>query len=242
MRVPALLAAAAALLGAGPARAADIAVASFSGPTPVISIHGEIQAGDELKFTRFAAVLATAIVELDSTGGHLAPALTIGDTLARKGFSTYVGPHAVCSSACGLIWLAGRPRTKQVTAAVGFHAAYVPDGQGIDRENGLSNALIGSYMTRLDLGTDAVMFATQAGPGGMSWITPQDGNRYGIPFEVVEDDIASLKTAGPSRADAAAEAVGSLKSAMSAARRADERSRAAPRRGGAIRGLDAPDP
>ena len=86
MRVPALLAAVAALLGAGPSRAADIAVASFSGPTPVITIRGEIQAGDELKFTRFAAVLATAIVELDSTGGHLAPALTIGDTLARKGF------------------------------------------------------------------------------------------------------------------------------------------------------------
>ena len=38
MRVPALLAAVAALLGAGPSRAADIAVASFSGPTPVITI------------------------------------------------------------------------------------------------------------------------------------------------------------------------------------------------------------
>ncbi len=231
MRVPALLAAVAALLGAGPSRAADIAVASFSGPTPVITIRGEIQAGDELKFTRFAAVLATAIVELDSTGGHLAPALTIGDTLARKGFSTYVGPHAVCSSACGLIWLAGKPRVKQATAAVGFHAAYVPDGQGIDRENGLSNALIGSYMTRLDLGTEAIMFATAAGPGGMAWITPQDGGRYGIPFDVVEEDLASLKTAGPSRADAAAEAVGSLKSAMSAARRADGRPRPAPRSG-----------
>ena len=231
MRVPTLAAAAAALLGAAQAHAADIAVSSFSGPTPVITIRGEIAAGDDLKFTRFAAVLATAVVELDSTGGHLAPALTIGDTLARKGFSTYVGPHAVCSSACGLIWLAGKPRVKQATAAVGFHAAYVPDGRGIDRENGLSNALIGSYMTRLDLGTDAVMFATAAGPGGMAWITPQDGSHYGIPFEVVEEDIASLKTAGPTRADAAEEAVGSLRSAMSAARRADARTRPVPPRG-----------
>ena len=204
-----------------PARAADVAVSSFSGPTPVITVRGEIEPGDELKFTRFAAVLATAVVELDSTGGHLAPALTIGDMLARHGYSTYVGPHAVCSSACGLIWLAGRPRVKQATARIGFHAAYVPDARGVERENGLSNALIGSYMTRLDLGTEAVMFATAAGPGGMAWITPDDGARYGIPFEVVEEDIAGLKTAGPARAEAVDEAVGSLKAAMSAARRAE---------------------
>lgn len=234
MRVPVLLVAGAALLSAHPARAADIVVEAFSGPVPVITIRGEIQAGDDLKFTRFAAVLATAIVELDSTGGRLAPALTIGDTLGRKGFSTYVGPHAVCSSACGLIWLAGKPRVKQATAAIGFHAAYVPDGQGIDRENGLSNALIGSYMTRLELGTDAIMFATAAGPGGMAWITPEDGARYGIPFEVVEDDIANLRTAAPSRADVAAEAVGSLKSAVSAVHRAEAeapRAGAVPRSG-----------
>ena len=204
-----------------PARAADVAVSSFSGPTPVITVRGEIEPGDELKFTRFAAVLATAVVELDSTGGHLAPALTIGDMLARHGYSTYVGPHAVCSSACGLIWLAGRPRVKQATARIGFHAAFVPDARGVERENGLSNALIGSYMTRLDLGTEAVMFATAAGPGGMAWITPDDGARYGIPFEVVEEDIAGLKTAGPARAEAVDEAVGSLKAAMSAARRAE---------------------
>lgn len=235
MRVPALFAVGAALAGAVPAHAADIAVAAFAGPVPVITIRGEIQAGDDLKFTRFAAVLATAVVELDSTGGRLAPALTIGDTLARKGFSTYVGPHAVCSSACGLIWLAGKPRVKQATAAIGFHAAYVPDGQGIDRENGLSNALIGSYMTRLELGTGAIMFATAAGPGGMAWITPEDGLRYGIPFEVVDEDIANLRTAAPSRADMAAEAVGSLKSAVSAVRRAEAQSQSAPQKGPAAR-------
>ncbi len=231
MRVPVLLAAV--LLGTAPvlapARGAELAVASFSGPTPVITIRGDIQAGDDLKFTRFAAVLATAVVELDSVGGRLAPALTIGDTLARKGYSTYVGPHAVCSSACGLIWLAGKPRVKQATAAIGFHAAFVPDGQGIDRENGLSNALIGSYMTRLDLGVDAIMFATAAGPGGMAWITPQDGTRYGIPFEVVDEDLANLKTATGDHADASSEALDSLKAAMSAARRAETAGHPAPR-------------
>ncbi|WP_237476669.1 hypothetical protein [Lichenibacterium dinghuense] len=221
MRAPALLTAAAALMGTAAARAADIAVSSFAGPTPVITIRGAIEPGDELKFTRFAAVLPSAVVELDSTGGHLAPALTIGDLLARHNFSTYVGPHAVCSSACGLIWLAGHPRVKQATARIGFHAAYVPDAGGVDRENGLSNALIGSYMTRLDLGTEAVIFATAAGPGAMAWITPEDGARSGIPFEVVQEDLAGLKTAGPSRAEVVDEAVGSLKAAMSAARRAE---------------------
>ena len=201
MRVPVVLAVSglvSALLVAGPlapACAADVTVRSFAGPTPVISIRGEIEPGDELKFTRFSAILATAIVELDSTGGRLAPSLTIGDLLARKGFSTYVGPHAVCSSACGLIWLAGKPRVKHATADVGFHAAYVADGAGVNRENGLSNALIGAYMTRLDLATEAVMFATAAAPDRMAWITPQLGARYGIAFEVVDDDLASLKTA-----------------------------------------------
>ncbi len=225
MRVTAPLAAAAVVLAGlssfAPARAADIAVASFSGATPVVTIRGAIDPGDELKFARFAAVLASAVVELDSTGGHLAPALAIGDVLARHGFTTYVGPHATCSSACGLIWLAGHPRVKQGSARIGFHAAYVPDFRGVDRENGLSNALIGSYMTRLDLGTEAVMFATAAGPSGMAWITPEDGARYGIPFEVVQEDLASLRTAGPSRAEAVEEAVGSLQAAMSAARRAE---------------------
>ena len=71
---PVLLAAV--LLGTAPvlapARGAELAVESFSGPTPVITIRGDIQAGDDLKFTRFAAVLATAVVELDSVGGRLA--------------------------------------------------------------------------------------------------------------------------------------------------------------------------
>lgn len=200
MRVPVALAA---LAVAAPVHAADFAVRSFSGPTPVISIVGDLEAGDDLKFTRFAAVLNTAIVELDSTGGRLAPALTIGDILSRKGFTTYVGPHATCSSACGLIWLAGKPRVKHVTAQIGFHAAYVADGAGINRENGLSNALVGAYMARLELGSEAVMFATAAEPGSMAWITPDSGSRYGIPFETVEDDLATLRTvdAAPSGAD-----------------------------------------
>ena len=44
--------------------------------------------------------------------------VTIGDTLARKGFSTYVGPHAVCSSACGLIWLGVHVHRKQKEAGL----------------------------------------------------------------------------------------------------------------------------
>ena len=178
-----------------PAHAADFVIGSFFGPTPIINVSGQIELGDDLKFTRFAALLNTAVVRLNSSGGRLAPALTIGDIIGRKGFSTYVGPQTVCSSACGLIWLAGKPRVKDATALVGFHAAYVADEQGVSRENGLSNALIGAYLNRLELKADAIMFATAAAPDKMAWITPQAGRQYGIPFEVTEEDLATLKTA-----------------------------------------------
>ena len=131
---------------------------------------------------------------MNSPGGQLTPALAIGDAIARKHYWTYVGPNEVCASACGFMWLAGTPRIKDASAAVGFHAAYA-EINGQNQETGVGNALVGAYLGRLGLGSDAILFATAAGPTQMDWITPQAGAQYGIPFEV-RSDLETFRTVG----------------------------------------------
>ena len=183
-----------ALLIATPAAAADFAIVSFAGPTPIISIAGSIQFNDDLRFEEFAQALkGPAIVRLESVGGNTRAALGIGRTVAQYGYGTYVGEQGICASACGLIWLAGKPRMAAATARVGLHASYVKQ-DGVDVETGSANALIGRYLGELGFGDDFVVYATAAAPNDMAWLNRSTTDHFGLNWDLKSQDIATLTT------------------------------------------------
>jgi murein DD-endopeptidase MepM/ murein hydrolase activator NlpD len=170
--------------------ASSINTMQLSDGTPVIVITGDIEIGDETKFEQFARKYSSAVVALDSSGGRLAPALDIGRSIRIKGYSTAVVSGSICASSCALMWLAGTPRFKSESAKIGFHASYREEN-GTARETGLGNALIGRYLTLLNLSERAVIFATIAAPDEISWITPENTAISGIDFEVLKSVLAS---------------------------------------------------
>lgn len=150
----------------------------------IILISGDIASGDDAAFKRLAIQYDNAVVALDSPGGLLSPALEIGRIIRIKGFSTLVGNSQLCASSCALIWLAGSHRYMAGDGQVGFHASYISD-HGVLLETGVGNALIGHYLSQLNLSQKAVIFTTMAPPEDIVWLTPQMQSVSGIDFEML---------------------------------------------------------
>jgi hypothetical protein len=76
--------------------------------------------------------------------------------------------------------VAGAKRLLAPTAKIGFHAAY-DTRTGI--EKGQGNAVVGAYLNSLGFGLEAILYATQAGPQGMTWLSQDDADRLGITYQ-----------------------------------------------------------
>ena len=160
-----------------------------------IHLSGKVEAGDFEKFEAAAATAKNAIVSLASPGGLLDEGLRIGARIRERGFSTAVPDGAICASACGYIWLAGASRFVEGNGRVGFHAVYVADEKLSISAPG--NALVGSYMARLGFNDFAIVYATEAGPSEMRWLTPSNASFLGIAVtwnNVLEKATPSLST------------------------------------------------
>jgi hypothetical protein len=181
-------------LMAAPAHAADISVSGRE-DLPVINISGEIRRGDDIQFQRIAARHRRAIVLLSGPGGQLVTALAIGRDIHERRFSTVAAP-GTCSSACALIWLAGSRRAAFSTARIGFHAGYRGD-TGVPIADGVANAMIGRYMTQLNLPEAALIFATSADPQDMAWLNLSQPGAHGISFDVIPDPDAPATPSTP---------------------------------------------
>lgn len=196
------LAFAAAVFGAlsATARAADIDHTSLDDGGQLITIIGDIAPGDEEKFRRLSVRFDDAVVALASDGGALLPAIEIGKMVRLKEFPTVVLDDYECSSACALIWVAGSPRFLAPRGRVGFHASYRDEG-GDKVETGLGNALVGRYLTLLNLPEKAVLFATAAPPDSVLWLTTENMHDAGIEFEIFGEKPTApppiVRTTGP---------------------------------------------
>ena len=175
--------------------AAEITADRSSKGTPFIFVVGDIESGDAERFKE-AAKVENAVVLLESEGGLVAEAIEIGNAIRLKGFSTGVINGSVCNSSCGLIWLAGSPRGLSKSAKVGFHAAYAQSG-GHVAESGVANALVGRYLTLLNLPERMVTFATSPPPSEMGWITESNYSRLGIDVMVLNDFQTEPKKVAP---------------------------------------------
>lgn len=183
-------------LGVTNAFAADIVHKVAKNGEDVIIIWGEIKLGDDEKFNKVAAPVTSATVILNSEGGSVYPSLEIGKSLRLKGFSTLVMNGYDCQSACALIWLAGSPRRLSRSAKVGFHSIYQMAGDKTVTSS-VGNAIVGRYLTLLNLPEKAVIFATVSAPENFNWLGT--GNYREVGIDLAIDDDYGDKSDGNSR-------------------------------------------
>lgn len=170
------------------ARAADIRVEVGSDPkdqVPVVIVDGDFLEGDEKKFTQVALANDMAIIVLNSYGGSTLAGIEIGKVIRLKGYWTYVPAEAVCASACSYAWLGGIQRYLEPGGKIGFHASYVQEN-GINKESGVGNAIVGAYLNSLGLSQYAIAYISTAPPESMTWMTIEDAQSVGIEFKVVD--------------------------------------------------------
>lgn len=174
------------LLGS-PSIAAEFSTFDLEKGVTAIVMSGEVVSGDAAKFRQIAARHSRAVLMLQSDGGALAEALDIGETVQRLSYGTAVINGFSCDSACALIWLAGKPRILSRSAQLGFHAAYTLSRSGGANESGVANAMVGRYLTMLNLPKSAVLFATTAPPDTFNYLTAYNATALGIPVKVMAD-------------------------------------------------------
>ncbi len=183
------LLAATAMLGAtgfGAAQAAEIALASNT-RTPLITIDGNIEAGDDAKFRAIIDKVGKGTVLLYGNGGKTAAAIEIGRMIKAKGFGTAVANGFDCADACGLIWLAGTPRFLSKTSRVGIPS-------NVDRN---SNDPVASYVTLLNLPEKTQAFTTTVDSKSTAWLTTENASEAGIEVSLLGATAAPVPSAAP---------------------------------------------
>ncbi|MBY8820908.1 hypothetical protein [Sphingomonas colocasiae] len=200
----AIMAFAAALVAGGlSASAATFDRTTLSDGAEAILLSGTIEYGDVETFRALSIKYQDAVILLDSDGGSVAAAIEIGKMIRIAGYPTLVSQDSVCVSACALIWLAGAPRLLSPEGSIGFHASYRNVG-GRKEETGVGNALVGHYLTLLNLPQRAVIFATTAPPDKLRWLTAENKTESGIDFEYLERDDRKDDGQAAAKADAKA--------------------------------------
>ena len=177
---------------------------------PVINISGEINSSDGDRFSAIAYRYPYALVNLSGPGGSLLSGIQIGTIIRLKGFPTAVMEGNTCASACAYAWLAGVQRYVERNSKIGFHAAYVVT-QGAAKETGVGNALLGSYLGRIGLSDDAIVFFTSPPPEGMAWLQRPVAERLGLNIQDISkvqknQGVSIVKPRPPPNADALDEA------------------------------------
>lgn len=175
------------------ANSADIRAISY-GDTNFITIIGRIEIGDGPKFVEAALKFERAIVLFESDGGALNGGIDIGKAIRLKNFETHVLDKTTCASACALAWLGGTKRSMSSTAKVGFHAAYRMEN-GVARETGLGNAIVGAYLNSLGFSQKTVEFVTRPSPDLMEWLTFSNAEIHGIVVSKLDTNVNSIITA-----------------------------------------------
>jgi hypothetical protein len=154
----------------------------------IVVVEGDIEEGDGDRFAAAVDGRDVSLVVFSSAGGRILEAVAIGELIRARGFDTGVLAGSVCASACALAWLGGITRMMESGATVGFHAAYSLDEDGVARENGAANALVGAYLTTLGYPIAVVLWATGTGPQGLAYLDDRTGREIGLEFVRIGPD------------------------------------------------------
>lgn len=183
------------LLGTSASFAAEFDRVSFPGfDQEMILLSGEIVEGDTERFLRAIEGVDRATIVLESPGGLIHEAFSVGAEISNRGYATQVLPDTSCYSACALIWLTGQRRYMSQSSTIGVHAAYYEDEGGSLNITGAGNAEIGAFLAHIGLRREAIRYITTAKPDeDFLYLTPQIARTLGI--EIFEQN--GLETATP---------------------------------------------
>ncbi|WP_298297142.1 hypothetical protein [uncultured Litoreibacter sp.] len=99
---------------------------SFEIKGETLTLTGQIAEGDADRFAEYLNANPQSIthIRLNSPGGSVRDALTIGRQLREKDYNTLLGAGDICLSACPYILASGAERTIHDDAQVGVHQHY----------------------------------------------------------------------------------------------------------------------
>lgn len=172
--------------------AAEIEVEKNKEGYTYITISGRLYEEDGKRFAETVLSTKSQVVFLNSAGGSTEAAISIGKVIRDHRMATIVANTDYCASACALIWLAGERRLLTPKAKVGFHAVYVLK-DNVKFVSAMGNALVGRYLTLLNLPEQAVIFATASGPETLNWLDPSKRWNTGIEYDVLDNMQAAAK-------------------------------------------------
>jgi hypothetical protein len=179
-----LLASVSALTFVSAGNAAEITnLGKIKDGTTIIAISGDIEMGDDEKFSAIISKLALPlVVSLSSNGGRVAPAMGIGAIIHTNGYGTFVDAGRHCVSSCAIIWMSGIVRGLSPNAFIGFHSVSVDNNP-----SGSGNAILGAYLNALGLDIEVVYHITKADRDAVTWLTQADADRLHIAYKLIPD-------------------------------------------------------
>src|SRR6266545_3313096 len=185
------------VLATTPAPAATITLSPQTTDRPtIVMVEGPLVRTDGDEFAAKTAPLPSAFVAFSSDGGSLLAGLRIGEAIRRKRFSTIVPDGRRCASACALAWLGGVERFIGSDGRIRFHAA---SDSASDRESGITNTVVGTYLAKVGLPFEAVTYITQVAPNEMMWLNMSDVAERGIRVTLLSSLAKETVVAIPTR-------------------------------------------
>jgi hypothetical protein len=144
----------------------------------VISLTGEIAAGDTdqleqiVKDANLERKFVSAI-RLNSPGGNLVEGAKLADAIRYAKMATVVANGSTCASACFLAFAAGSEKFVSYSASVGVHGASDENGQETQASNA---ATVGMAKAAKELGVPADIIGRMVvtPPSQIIWLTPND--------------------------------------------------------------------
>ena len=130
-------------------------------------------------------------VALDSPGGAVTEALSIGELIRDKGYSTSVAAGALCASSCPLVFAGGRERLATAQSAIGVHQIYAaaPAGSLTSQLQVAGNAMsdaqtltarISRYLSKMGVNEEVWLRALETPPDRLTYFPPGDLTRLNL--------------------------------------------------------------
>jgi hypothetical protein len=153
----------------------------------VLQLTGTIVPGSSQRVSDEIAAHGEYIktVALDSPGGVVDEALSIGKLIRAKGFDTSVAAGALCASSCPLVFAAGKERLATAQSAIGVHQIYAATAGGPLTSQlaaagaALSNsqtltAQISRYLKSMGVEDEVWLKAMETPPDKLSYLSTAD--------------------------------------------------------------------
>lgn len=146
----------------------------------VLSLVGTIDVGTAKKFASRLKEIGEYVttVRLDSPGGSLSDALSMGAEIRQRGYNTRVSAGSLCASACPLVFAGGAERQVEKQAAFGLHQVYTSGKTLISPAQALSSAQrttarITRYLEEMGVDPKVWNFALETPPARLYYLSEE---------------------------------------------------------------------